>query len=148
MNLITLSYDSTNYYLIQSNDGWIMIDIGWAGTFPKLLHLLKQKDVDINEIKYLMVTHFHPDHAGLVQDIKNCGANLMIHECQISISTPGHSDDGISLVIDECCAFTGDLPKLSNVSGDKYLKVKDSWMMLKKYGVKEIYPGHGNSFLL
>lgn len=28
------------------------------------------------------------------------------------IQTPGHSDDSISLVIDECCAFTGDLPGL------------------------------------
>lgn len=167
-----------------------MIDNGWAGTFPKLLHLLRQKDININEIKYLIITHFHPDHAGIVQDIKECGAKLILHICQVPfisefkryfkpqhnfrnieptnniiatseesriffsklgiegeiIRTPGHSDDSVSLIIDKCCAFTGDLPSLSLVGPDGNSKLKDSWTDIKSYGVERIYPGHGNSF--
>lgn len=69
MNIVTLSYDST--------------DIGWAGTLPKLLHLLKQRQINPKEIKYLVVTHFHPDHAGLAQDLKGLGATLVVHACQV-----------------------------------------------------------------
>jgi glyoxylase-like metal-dependent hydrolase (beta-lactamase superfamily II) len=156
MNVISLPYDSTNYYLLQSSCGWVMIDTGWPGTLPKYLNLLKQKNININQIKYLIITHFHPDHAGLVQAIKDFGASLILHTSQVPyidelkdffkrkpqypfkdiatsnniivsstesrlflgkiglegeiIQTPGHSDDSISLIIDDCCAFTGDLP--------------------------------------
>lgn len=65
MKVINLTYKSTNCYLIKSNCGWIMIDAGWPDTMPQFLKLLKQKDIHINNIKYFIVTHFHPDHAGL-----------------------------------------------------------------------------------
>ena len=50
MNIINLAYDSTNYYLVQSKCGWIMIDTGWAGTFKELLNLMQRKDVSIKDI--------------------------------------------------------------------------------------------------
>lgn len=192
MNVINLSYDSTNYYLIQSNSGWIMIDTGWPGTLSKYLNLLKQKNINLNEIKYLIVTHFHPDHAGLVQDIKNFGASLILHNIQVPyldelriffsrkpqypfkdidannnivvssvesrlflqkigikgeiISTPGHSNDSVSLVIDGCCAFTGDLPGLMFVDLESNPEVNESWKLIQNYRVKTIYPGHGYTF--
>jgi glyoxylase-like metal-dependent hydrolase (beta-lactamase superfamily II) len=83
-NIITITYDSTNYYLVQAACGWIMIDTGWPGTLAEYLSLLKKKNIDIREVKYLIVTHFHPDHAGLVQEIKDFGAKLIVHESQIS----------------------------------------------------------------
>lgn len=83
MNVVPFSYDSTNYYLVQVADGWLMIDCGWAGTFPKLAHRLKQIGVVLSEIKFLVLTHLHPDHAGLAQDIKEHGARLLLHECQV-----------------------------------------------------------------
>jgi len=192
LNVINLSYDSTNYYLIQSNSGWIMIDTGWPGTLSKYLNLLKQKNINLNEIKYLIVTHFHPDHAGLVQDIKNFGASLILHNIQVPyldelriffsrkpqypfkdidannnivvssvesrlflqkigikgeiISTPGHSNDSVSLVIDGCCAFTGDLPGLMFVDLESNPEVNESWKLIQNYRVKTIYPGHGYTF--
>lgn len=83
MDVIPLSYDSTNFYLVPANDGWVMIDCGWAGTFPKLAHRLKRVGADVKDIRYLILTHLHPDHAGLTQDIKERGARLLLHECQV-----------------------------------------------------------------
>lgn len=65
-----------------------MIDTGWAGTFKKLLNLMQRKDVNIKEIKHLIITHFHPDHAGLVQNIKDHGAELVLHSSQASFIGP------------------------------------------------------------
>lgn len=83
MKIINLIYKLTNCYLLESNCGWVMIDAGWPDTLPQLLHLLKQHDVQISDIKYLIVTHFHPDHAGLAQDLKDFGMKLILHENQI-----------------------------------------------------------------
>jgi len=71
MRIINLTYKLTNCYLVESSSGWIMIDTDWPDTLPHLLHLLKQHDLQTSDIKYLIVSHFHPDHAGLVQNLKD-----------------------------------------------------------------------------
>ncbi|MHB8127537.1 MAG: MBL fold metallo-hydrolase [Mobilitalea sp.] len=192
MNIINLSYKSTNCYLIPAGDGWLMIDAGWPDTFSPLLQLLNQNNVSVNKINYLIVTHFHPDHAGLTQNLKDLGTSLILHEYQVPylnklnlfykknakanfkdivagnniilidgdsrsflssigingelISTPGHSDDSVSLVIDDCCAFTGDLPALSLIEAYDDMVIDDSWEMIQKHHVKTIYPGHGAAY--
>ena len=194
MNVITLVHKSTNSYLIQSDNGWLMIDSGWPDTFAQLLQLLNQNNISIHEVNYLVITHFHPDHAGLTQNLKDLGTTLILHEYQVPyinklnliykknpkanfkditnsnnmvltesesrhflksigidgefISTPGHSDDSISIVIDNCCAFTGDLPALDLIDVYNDIVIEDSWDMIKKHTVKTIYPGHGDSYEL
>jgi len=84
MNILNVGYDSTNYYLLKINEGMLLVDNGWPGTLPKFLSVLKRKDVSPNAIKYLLVTHFHPDHSGLTQDLKNRGAGLILLESQVN----------------------------------------------------------------
>lgn len=192
LNVINLSYNSTNCYLIPAVDGWLMIDAGWPDTFSQILQLLNQNNISVNEVNYLIITHFHPDHAGLTQNLKDLGTNLILHEYQVPylnklnlffkknskanfkdivssnniilsegdsrsflssigidgelISTPGHSDDSVSLILDDCCAFTGDLPGLSLVEAYDDLVIDDSWEIIQKHHVKTIYPGHGASY--
>ena len=83
MNIDIVGYDSTNYYLIQSQNGKVLDDCGWPGTLPKLTAELKRKGIAFSEIRYLMVTHFHPDHAGLTQELKNQGIKFLLFEPQI-----------------------------------------------------------------
>ena len=54
--------------------------------------------------------------------------------------TPGHSDDSVSLVLDEGVAFTGDLPPPGFVGERANATVRQSWDALR---VRMIYPGHG-----
>lgn len=82
MNIVNLTYDSTNYYLLEYAEGYIMIDTGWAGTFGELQKLLKQKNIELTQIKYLIITHFHPDHAGLAEEHKEHGTKLLVHQAQ------------------------------------------------------------------
>lgn len=83
MKVLTLTCKLTNCYLLESNHGWILIDTDWPDTLPRLIYLLNQNEVNINDIKYLIVTHFHPDHAGIVQNLKDFGINLILHEIQV-----------------------------------------------------------------
>ena len=190
MNVINITYKSANCYLIPSNDGWVMIDTGWPDTLSQMLQLLNQNHISINEVDYLVITHYHPAHAGLTQNLKDLGITLILHESQLNyynrlnllykknpqanfrditsndnivlgdansksffdsigiaadlISTPVHSDDSVSLVIDDECVFIGDLPTFDPSKND--ILLDDSWDLIKKYHVKTIYPGHGESY--
>ena len=194
MNVITLAHKSTNCYLIPAQDGWLMIDTGWPDTFSQLLQLLSQNNIAVNEINYLVITHYHPDHAGLTQILKDLGTSLIVHEYQVPyisklnllfkknpkanfrdimsasniilkeedsriflasigingelISTPGHSDDSISLILEDGCAFIGDLPAADHVEAYDDIVIEDSWNMIKKHQIKKIYPGHGEAYEL
>jgi glyoxylase-like metal-dependent hydrolase (beta-lactamase superfamily II) len=83
-NLVTITLNSTHYYLIDCLNGKLLVDTGWAGSLPRFTNELKRYKISLAEIRYMMITHHHPDHAGLTQEIKNaCGARLLIHEKQI-----------------------------------------------------------------
>ncbi|MFZ0532716.1 MAG: MBL fold metallo-hydrolase [Anaerolineales bacterium] len=59
------------------------------------------------------------------------------------LPTPGHSDDSVSLLLDDGSVFTGDLPPLEHAWGEAAQMVQASWHLLKELGAKRIYPGHG-----
>jgi ribonuclease/clavin/mitogillin len=187
MNLVNVGYDSTNYYLLEPDRSGLLIDVGWPGTMPKLFSILKRKGVAFQKIKYLLVTHYHPDHAGLVQEMKEQGVRLIVIDSQVAfipmlarymkpkdhyrkislednidlsagesrsvlssigisgeiIYTPGHSDDSMTLILDEGIAFTGDLPNPFAIPGDPGSQVELSWSKIRSYPVKTVYPAHG-----
>lgn len=61
------------------------------------------------------------------------------------LPTPGHSDDSVSLVLDDGCVFTGDLPPAAFAGQDgPGLLVASSWQRLRERGARRIYPGHGS----
>lgn len=75
---------STRFYLVNCPAGKLMFDAGWAGQMPALLGRLRAYGVAPAEIRYIMFSHNHTDHASLVQEVKRaCGAALIIHEVQI-----------------------------------------------------------------
>ncbi|MFI5233118.1 MAG: MBL fold metallo-hydrolase [Gemmatimonadales bacterium] len=82
MNIVNVGYASTNYYVIGSGANRLLVDVGWPGTSGKLLANFKRKGIAVAEIRYLLATHYHPDHAGLVQELKNMGMRLMVVEGQ------------------------------------------------------------------
>ena len=59
------------------------------------------------------------------------------------ISTPGHSDDSVTLVLDDGAAFTGDLTPPLMVPEDLANLAYQSWQAIRAKGATTIYPGHG-----
>jgi endoribonuclease LACTB2 len=189
MNIVNVGYDSTNYYALDIKHGKLLVDCGWPGTLPKLSAELKRKGIALDEIKYLLVTHFHPDHAGLTQELKNLGIKLILPESQPTyiapltelfitkkipyieikqndnldlkfdesrsflaklgmngeiISTPGHTDDSITLILDEGFAFTGDLHHRFMVPEEDQI-THASWDKIYEHKITRIFPAHGTA---
>ena len=57
------------------------------------------------------------------------------------LPTPGHSSDSVSLLLDDGCAFTGDLGPVLDWHEEN--DVRASWRLLAAKGMSRIYPGHG-----
>ena len=59
------------------------------------------------------------------------------------VHTPGHSDDSVSLLLDNGSVFTGDLSHPYLIGLEDPAVVNASWQALKDRGAKRVYPGHG-----
>src|SRR5512143_2740670 len=188
MNIVNLGYRSTNYYALPIHDGRLLVDCGWYGLMGQFMAQFRRKGLDPAEVKYVLATHYHMDHAGLVNEFKRLGAKLILMDTQTPalvrgepaqpekppllittssagnvllrfaesrpflaalglageiVSTPAHSADSVSLVLDDGSAFTGDLPPRSLISDDDPA-LKASWAELDRRGVSRVYPAHGS----
>jgi len=59
------------------------------------------------------------------------------------LPTPGHSDDSVSLLLDDGSVFTGDLTPPDLAWGEAAGTVKASWQLLREKGARRIFPAHG-----
>lgn len=88
-----IAYNSTNYYLIPCNDGFLLIDAGWNGQLNVFLEKLHSIGIEPVEIKYILLTHHHHDHAAIVQELKKMTeAKLIVHKEQLTYLKVGFTD--------------------------------------------------------
>ncbi len=59
------------------------------------------------------------------------------------LHTPGHSDDSVSLLLDDGSAFTGDLTHPMMIGAEDAAVVHASWRLLIDRGARQVYAGHG-----
>ena len=192
--IVELKYSNTNTYLIRGSAGCILFDTGWAGTFPLFCKAIKEAGITIPEIRYILISHFHPDHMGIAEEIAECGPKIVVFDVQKSfihaadsvfekennryfkpireenvmtvsmndsrrlikeiglngevLATPGHSDDSISLYLDEGFLFVGDLNPLYELELHKGTEIEKSWNMLLKHDPHTIYYGHAKTGIM
>lgn len=60
----------------------LMFDTGWAGTFIKMCKALGEHNMKLQDIKYLLISHFHPDHMGLAGELMKQGVTVIVMEGQ------------------------------------------------------------------
>ncbi len=83
MKIFNIGYKSSNYYLIDAGQYCLAIDVGWPGTINDYGRQLRHTGKKVQDLNYLIVTHFHVDHAGLVQELKDKGAKFILFDVQI-----------------------------------------------------------------
>jgi ribonuclease/clavin/mitogillin len=185
--IVNVGYRSTNYWVVSVGTSRLLVDLGWPGTMGKMQANLKRMDVPLKEIRYGLATHFHIDHAGLAQELKQVGVPLPVLDVQVPaiplmktwikpqdqyvevtmddnviisfaqsrsvlerigipgeiLPTPGHSDDSVSLLLDDGSVFTGDLTQPKFIGVEDVAVVLASWRLLRERGATQVYPGHG-----
>jgi len=108
-------------------------------------------DVQVNSIPLMKQFSKPQDHYVEISLDGNttisCAESREVLEC-IGIAgeifhTPGHSDDSVSLLLDDGSVFAGDLTPQELAWGDSASIVRSSWRLLMSKGAKRVYPGHG-----
>src|SRR5512147_2070842 len=70
-------------YLVDCLDGKLLFDAGWPRSLPDLKSGMEAAGLRLSAIRFVIASHAHPDHAGLVQKLKRyCGVRVLVHEKQ------------------------------------------------------------------
>lgn len=190
-----LKYGNTNTFFIQGTNGGLLIDTDYAGTLSAFYKETKTHGIKLSDIAYVLATHYHPDHIGLVSELMKQGVKLLLVDTQVEsvhfadeifsrdkrldykpinvddsiilecnesreflqsigiageiISTPSHSYDSISLILDDGRCFVGDLEPIEYLGGyESNDRLKKDWNIVMNYNPKIIYYAHANEKIL
>jgi glyoxylase-like metal-dependent hydrolase (beta-lactamase superfamily II) len=195
--MIRLRYGNTNTFLVKG----LLIDSDYAGPLPAFYHAIRQAAVKVSDIHYVLATHYHPDHCGLIPELMRQGVKLLLIDRQIAyvhyadsifardglpfdpidptdpakaatislkesrsflagigingeiISTPSHSPDSVSLILDSGACFVGDLEPIAYL--DAYEEndphkaaLKEDWRRVLSFHPGHVFYAHANDVLL
>jgi glyoxylase-like metal-dependent hydrolase (beta-lactamase superfamily II) len=185
-----LKYGNTNTYFIRGAKGSILLDTDYAGTLQMFYKEIKKNGISLKDITYILATHYHPDHMGLVGELVNMGVKFLVMDTQVPnlhfsdeifsrdkilrllpsvpedkaeviacknsraflaalgidgeiVSTPSHSEDSITLVLDSGDCFVGDLEPMEFMDGYEENKALQSdWEKVMSFSPRVIHYGH------
>jgi len=185
-----LKYGNTNTYFIRGAKGSILLDTDYAGTLQMFYKEIKKNGISLKDIAYILATHYHPDHMGLIGELVSMGVKFLVMDTQVPnlhfsdeifnrdktlrvlpsvpedkaeviackdsraflaalgidgeiISTPSHSEDSITLVLDSGDCFVGDLEPMEFMDGYEENKALQSdWEKVMSFSPRVIHYGH------
>lgn len=185
-----LKYGNTNTYFIQGAKGSILLDTDYAGTLQMFCKEIKKNGISLKDITYILATHYHPDHMGLVGELVSMGVKFLVMDTQVPnlhfsddifsrdktlrflpsvpedkaeviackdsraflaalgidgeiISTPSHSEDSITLVLDGGDCFVGDLEPMEFMDGfEENSALQSDWKKVMSFSPRVIHYGH------
>ena len=193
--MIRLKYGNTNTFYIPGKSGGLLIDTDYAGTLQAFFRALKTNHLELDDISYVMPTHCHPDHVGLMGELQKLGVRLLLIDTQLAtvhfpdeilgrdkhlryvsidenqatvipcdesreflrsigiegeiISTPSHSEDSVSVILDGGECFVGDLEPYEYLDGyDDNPQLENDWDLILSMKPKRILYAHANEKVL
>lgn len=104
-----------NAYLVKTPEGCLLVDVGWntEGCYRALASQLRAAGVSFGDLRYIIVTHAHPDHYGLVgRLVQETQATLVLHEIEKAFIEPRYlSADGLVAEMDHWLRINGVPPE-------------------------------------
>ena len=92
----TLNFNFTRCYLIPCANGYLQIDTALPGQYAGYRRKLRRLGIDINQIRWLLLTHHHVDHAGFAAALlRDSGAGLIAHHLGKTFIENGQISDQI-----------------------------------------------------
>ena len=165
-----LRYGNTNTYFI---DG-LLFDTDMPGTMPQFFKAIKQNEISLTDIHYVLASHYHPDHIGLISELMDMGVWLIVVENQmklvhfadeiirrqygskyspidetraklISIDGSRRFLKRIALILDDGNCFVGDLEPRSYIDAYEDNRILESdWNRIASRNPKVIHFGHAD----
>ena len=91
-NCIRLDLGITKVYLLPCTNGYLLIDTGYETDYKKFRNKLEKAGIKIDQIKYLLLTHYHDDHTGFANKLKyESGIPLIVQKKSVPLLAKGDS---------------------------------------------------------
>jgi glyoxylase-like metal-dependent hydrolase (beta-lactamase superfamily II) len=89
-----LKLSVTNCYLLKADHGYVLIDTGYDWEWDTFRKQLDRAKIDFADIEYLILTHHHDDHAGLLNQVvtKNPGIKVVMSRRAKELLAKGRND--------------------------------------------------------
>lgn len=140
----------SNAYLVWAERGGSALFVDSGAPLEPLLEVVERERL---QPTHLLLTHGHADHvAGNDELASRFGLEPSQGDVDVdglrvrALPTPGHSDDGVSFVVNDSVCFSGDTLFKDSVGGtrDAFDAVRSSVMdvLLKLPHDTVVYPGH------
>lgn len=78
-----------NFYLIEDDDGLVLIDAGLPGHREQLSGLLADLGRSLADVRAVLLTHGHLDHTGLAHTLQQAGADIWVQQQDAAILHDG-----------------------------------------------------------
>ncbi len=146
-DLYAVSFRGVNAFLIWT-DYLTLIDTGFPGSAPKILQALRDLGRRPEDIKHILVTHCHGDHAGSLAALKEAtGAPSYMHEADAALVREGRPLRPLTPTPDPAnrLLFRIILRRTPRViqAADIEHEVKDGDLLPAAEGIRAIHaPGH------
>jgi endoribonuclease LACTB2 len=82
LDILNVGYRSVNCYLLITNKAELLVDVGWPNGMSELKKSMALQGMSVKDVTHVLMTHYHIDHAGIAQELKDKGARLIIMENQ------------------------------------------------------------------
>lgn len=82
MTITRLKYGNTNTFFLKGDSAGLLVDTDWAGTLPLFYKAIKENNIRLSDIHYVLATHYHPDHMGLASELMAAGVTLIVMDVQ------------------------------------------------------------------
>jgi glyoxylase-like metal-dependent hydrolase (beta-lactamase superfamily II) len=89
----------TRCYLLKCTGGYLLIDTYYPGYYAQFEKKLARLGIAISDIKCLLLTHHHDDHAGFAAElVRRTGCRVIAHRNAVSSLEEGKSEETIKPV--------------------------------------------------
>ena len=132
-NIYYVGASEVSSFLITTPQGHILLDSGFAQTVPLIVEGIKQLGFKLEDVKILINSHAHYDHAGGLAELKRLtGAQLMLSEADASLVGNGGKGD----------FQWGDTLTYEPAKADRILQDKDRVELGGVTMIARLTPGH------
>jgi glyoxylase-like metal-dependent hydrolase (beta-lactamase superfamily II) len=138
----------SNAYLVGDEPGGTGVFVDSGAPLEPLMRAAEEQRLTVT---HLLTTHSHSDHvAGDDELVERFGLEIVKGDVETgglvvrALETPGHSDDGLSFVVNEIICFTGDTLFRDAVGGGDVEQVRHSVMnvLMPLPPETRVLPGH------